>query len=225
MEKTGDKKARAVFNRIIEEIRSNNYKEGDILPSEAELSKKFEVGRGSIREATQVLEILGVVRKQAGIGTVVEKFSINSVFNPAGLHFELDHSNLIQVLEFREIFEEIIIKMLLKKISKEDLEKIEEILALNKFYFERNNYEKYSEYDYKFHKALACATNNIVIENIFNLIFPFLRYMAVENVKNPERLNETLKDHFEIVESIKKKDMKKAKKTISRHIKHVRDFL
>jgi GntR family transcriptional repressor for pyruvate dehydrogenase complex len=225
MENTKEKKSKLIFNKILQDISSKRLKRGDVLPSEAELSIKYNVGRGSIREAMQVLEFLGVVRKQAGIGTTVEDFSIDSIFNPAGLHFQLDRNVLLQVVEFRGIFEEIIVRMLCKNIEKEDLEEIEEILALNKFHFERNNYKKYSEYDYKFHRALACATHNIVVENIFNMIFPFLRYMTEENIKNPGRLEETLKDHFELVEIIKTKNTKKAKEIIDRHIKHIKGFI
>ncbi len=225
MENIREKKSRLIFNGILEDIKSNKLKKGEVLPSEADYARQYNCGRGSVREAMQVLEFLGMLRKQAGVGTTVENFSLDSVFNPAGIYFELDSSVMMQVVEFREIFEEIITQKLCSNIEKEDLEAVEEILALNKFYFERNNYEKYSEYDYKFHRALAYATRNIVIENIFNLIFPFLKYMTDENIKNPQNLDETLRDHSDLIESIKNRDARQAKKVIGRHIEHIKSFL
>ena len=225
MVESKEKKSRFVFNEIKKDIKNHNLKSGDILPSEAELSKKYDVGRGSVREAMQVLEFMGVVRKQAGIGTTIQDFSLNSIFNPADIHFDLDRDILMQVLEFRGMFEEIIIRMLCQNIEEQDLEEIEKTVALNKFYLDRKNYKKYSEYDYRFHWSMAAATHNIVIENIFNMIYPFLKYMTEENIKKPERLEETLKEHFELVEIIKSKDAKRAKDIIGRHIKHIKGFI
>ena len=105
MKEPKEKKSIKVFRQFIDDIRMGEYKRGDVAPSEAELCKKYKVGRGSIREALHTLEALGIIRKQAGIGNVIEDFSLESIFNPAGLIFDLDYRNLNQVLEFREIFE------------------------------------------------------------------------------------------------------------------------
>jgi DNA-binding FadR family transcriptional regulator len=115
--------------------------------------------------------------------------------------------------------------MLIKKISEEDIKNIQEIIDLGDFYYKRKNFEKFSEYDYKFHQMLAYSTHNKVIINIYNMIFPFLKYIITGTVHVPETLDETLKDHFEIVDSIKSKNLKKSREVISRHIAHVKNFL
>lgn len=219
------KKSQYVFNAIIEGIKIKKIKSGDLLPTEAELSKKYNVGRGSVREANQSLEMMGIVKRQAGIGTIVNDFSMDTIFNPGNLQFDLDYKNLSQLLDFRKFFEEIIIMMLLEKISEEDLKDLKEIVDLERFYYERNNLEKFSEYDFLFHSKLAYSTNNIAVTSIHNIIFPFLKYIMRETVTVAKRLDETLTDHEEILEGIQSKDSKKVKEAISRHILHVKDFL
>ncbi len=224
MHNIGEKKSSIIFNNIINDIKIGKIKSGDVLPSEAELSTINKVGRGSVREAMNALEMMGIVRRQAGNRTIIENLSIDSIFNPAGLHFEVGYENLIQVLEFREVFEEIVLKILIKKISEEDTKNLREILNLNKLYYDNGNIKKFSEYDYLFHRSLAYATHNIVIQNIHDLIFPFLKYI-IESTRFEENLYLTLNDHFEIFNCIETKNYRKAKKFIGMHIKHVKVFL
>jgi len=225
MDESREKKSIVIFKQIIQDIKTQKLNGGDVLPSESELSKIYDVGRGSIREALHALEALGIVKKQAGIGTVLENFSLESIFNPAGLLFELDYNNLVQVLEFREIFEEIVVKMLPGKIIEKDIENLEEILALTQFYYDRKNTIKFSEFDYKFHQALAESTHNIVIVSMFNMIFPFLKYILSQTVNIPENLIDTLNEHAEILELIKTNQIEATGKIIKRHIVRVKDFL
>ncbi len=222
---TRDKKSIKVFKQIIDDIKIGKFKRGDIIPSEAELCKEYDVGRGSIREALHTLEALGVVRKQAGIGNVIEDFSFESIFNPAGLLFDLDYENLNQVLEFRIIFEQILVKMLPNIITKKDIEKLEEIVALIRFYYDRDDKTKFSEYDYMFHQTLAKSTHNIVIISMFNMIFPFLKIILSQTVNVPENLIDTMKDHEELLEMIKNKKIADAGILIERHIERSRKLL
>ena len=225
MEESRDKKSITIFKRIIQDIKTQKLNGGDVLPSESELSKMYSVGRGSIREALHALEAVGIVKKQAGIGTVLENFSLESIFNPAGLLFELDYNNLIQVLDFREIFEEIVIKMLPGRITEKDIENLEEILALTKFYYNRKDTRKFSEFDYKFHQALAESTHNIVIISMFNMIFPFLKYILSQTVNIPENLIDTLSEHTEVLGLIKSNKIEDTEKIIKKHIDRVKEFL
>ncbi|MCL5072325.1 MAG: FadR family transcriptional regulator [Actinobacteria bacterium] len=225
MEESRDKKSIAIFKQIMQDIKTQKLNGGDVLPSETELSKIYGVGRGSIREALHALEALGIVKKQAGIGTILENFSLESIFNPAGLLFELDYNNLVQVLEFREIFEEIVVKMLPGRITEKDKENLEEILALTKFYYDRKDTRKFSEFDYKFHQALAESTHNIVIISMFNMIFPFLKYILSQTVNIPENLIDTLNEHTEILELIESNKIELTGKTIKKHIARVKEFL
>jgi GntR family transcriptional regulator, transcriptional repressor for pyruvate dehydrogenase complex len=225
MEESRDKKSITIFKQIIKDIKTQKLNSGDVLPSESELSRMHAVGRGSVREALHALEALGIVKKQAGIGTILENFSLESIFNPADLLFELDYNNLVQVLEFREIFEEIVVKMLPGRINEKDKENLEEILALTKFYYDRKDTRKFAEFDYKFHQALVNSTHNIVIISIFNMIYPFLKYILSQTVDIHKNLIETINEHSKILEFIKDNKSKSAQAEIRKHIQQVKEFL
>lgn len=65
------------------EIRSGRYKIGDRLPSEPELSQRYGVSRHTVRAALQVLQQLGLVSSQQGIGTTVQESRPVSHFSHA----------------------------------------------------------------------------------------------------------------------------------------------
>lgn len=62
-----------VFETIKTNIERNIYKVNELLPSEQELQKEFDVSRITVRRALQELEIAGYVNRVHGKGTYVEQ--------------------------------------------------------------------------------------------------------------------------------------------------------
>ena len=60
-----------VYNTLKSEILNNTYSFGIILPSEREISLRFEVDRTTVRKALEFLVSDGLVEKRAGVGTKV----------------------------------------------------------------------------------------------------------------------------------------------------------
>ena len=64
--------AQQAADEILSGIHSGKLADGDgLLPSEAELSRRFEVSRATIREALAKLEHAGVIIRKHGVGTFV----------------------------------------------------------------------------------------------------------------------------------------------------------
>ena len=60
-----------IYDEIKDRIDSGEYQGNDLLPSESEFQKEFNVSRITIRRALQELEISGLVTKIHGKGTIV----------------------------------------------------------------------------------------------------------------------------------------------------------
>lgn len=61
----------AVARVLIREIEAGRYPVGGNLPTEAELRKRFDVSRHTVREALRELKSQGLVSARAGVGTAV----------------------------------------------------------------------------------------------------------------------------------------------------------
>lgn len=64
-------KYRTVIEWVVESLRSGELKEGDRLPAEMELARKFNLSRQTIRHATGELEKQGIVVRVQGSGTYI----------------------------------------------------------------------------------------------------------------------------------------------------------
>jgi GntR family transcriptional regulator len=62
---------RQVEDFLREEIASGNFKEGDLIPSEQELAKKYGVSQGTVRKAVLNLTDNGLLYRKQGKGTFV----------------------------------------------------------------------------------------------------------------------------------------------------------
>jgi DNA-binding GntR family transcriptional regulator len=65
---------------LTEEIESGRFGVGHLIPTEAELQRRFDVSRHTVREALRDLKDRGLILARAGVGTVVRARTPNSRF-------------------------------------------------------------------------------------------------------------------------------------------------
>jgi GntR family transcriptional regulator, arabinose operon transcriptional repressor len=66
-------KHRQVFEHVLADIESGRLQEGERLPSEIELVKKFATSRPTVARALRDLQNLGLVERKVGSGTYVQR--------------------------------------------------------------------------------------------------------------------------------------------------------
>jgi len=224
----GDNKegnARRIINEILAQIREGRLISGQVLPSQNELCKIFKTGRGSVREALQALELVGVVEIRPGKGVFVSKFTFNLILNPARLIYKPDIHILPDLLEFRELFETIVVRASIKNATDEDFYRIQENLELTKLYCDRKDIEQFTKMDYTFHRRLTESTHNKVIETNFEIIYPLLKYSIEETTKIPGVMAGTYREHEKIFNYIKSKDIKNAVSSMIKHMRFVKKYV
>lgn len=64
-------KAVNLARHLADQIRSGHYAVGTTIPTEAELQRRFDVSRFTVREALRELKDRGLLTARAGVGTVV----------------------------------------------------------------------------------------------------------------------------------------------------------
>ncbi len=60
-----------IYEELLRQIREGKYQENDLFPSDTELVKKFNVSRGTVREAVKLLLQQGYLVREQGKGTFV----------------------------------------------------------------------------------------------------------------------------------------------------------
>ena len=217
--------SKRIFEQISDQIRelihSGVFRPGEKLPSERELAIQFHVGRTALREALRVLENEGliVIRQGSNGGSFISKPQIHKSTKSAMELFHLDELSLQHVTEARIPLELAVLEFVIDRITEEDLD------HLNKMNISSDEYLKRGATPVSnitnFHVYLAKATKNPVFEmlvgSIVNLVFKILG-----KVENREEQNVTLERHLsqhrQVLESLRDRDLDKAKAAMKSHI-------
>ena len=145
-------------------IRQNNLKPGDRLPSERELSKQFQAGRHSVREALRALQKEGVIEVRIGCGTYVAESH-----QPHALYLDLVKIDYRELMSIKTELEKYSIREVIKKASLSQLREVEDCLVSLEKAREKGIF--LPETDKSFHILLAnLSGNKMLVQMISKMI-------------------------------------------------------
>jgi GntR family transcriptional repressor for pyruvate dehydrogenase complex len=157
-----------VMNEILNSITTGELKPGDRLPPERELTKMFGVGRSTLREATSALVRMGCLEVIQGKGTFLKKdFEPTRPFAMTLSDLQAAAS-IFDLIEIREILECNGVMLAARRANAGDIRQIKE--TLSKMKGAVRDIQKFSEYDFEFHVALAKASGNNMIYEMMTWI-------------------------------------------------------
>jgi DNA-binding FadR family transcriptional regulator len=112
-EKVGQRLAR----RILRDITESSSVIGTKLPSEVQMSERYGVGRGSLREALRILEVQGLItiKPGPGGGPVVSGVSTEHLGATAALHLQFSGARLKSVADARLLLEPVLARQAAEK--------------------------------------------------------------------------------------------------------------
>ena len=210
-----------IVEQIKELIEDGELKVGDKLPAERELSKLFDVGRPSIREAIISLASQGIVYKTQE-GTFVNDRLGNNYINIINKQY-LNDSDYIDLYEARKLIEMSTTGLAAKNVEEDDIKGLEEIIEEMK-QAAYNDIEEFTRLDADFHQSIALASKNKILYIIISDILDLLKDQIEENTarmlqrKDINIYDETLHAHNNILLSIKNGDTIKASDYIFKHL-------
>lgn len=201
----------------------------DRLPTEQELAEQFGTSRPSVREAMSALEILGITERRVGKGNFIKNSSLSAIFNEEEIIELEQEESPFELLEARKILETEIVGLASQKASPEEIVAIE--ISLNNMRKELGNIPKMMELDREFHINIAkAAHNNFLYSTMLNMNH-LLKERLWVNMKEkiwsiPGYHEKYLKEHTDILETIKSKKEKSARKAMHLHLAGLEeDFL
>jgi len=220
-EKKSESTVNYVINTIKELLITKKLLPGDRLPSEIVLSKSLKVSRGSIREAMKVLLAFNIVEIHRGNGTFVSKCNGKVPFYPLLFSFILTKADKKELVEFREIMEFAVVKLIIKNADSKDLKVIEEsIIGMEKMIKDKYKNDSYSlaQCDLNFHMALGHATNNKLVEKTYNLVMEFFTPYIRETHRNQVKGLKALNHHRKIYKNLLERNIDKTIKAVEESI-------
>lgn len=190
------------FETLKEEILSGALPKGENL-TELALSERLGVSRTPIRSAIRRLAEDGLVSIIPNRGAVVKG---------------IDKDDLIDIYKIRIRLEGLASASCAKNIKPEQLEKLRRSVELSEFYIARNDTENIKELDTEFHLTIYEASGNPQLQAILSDLHKKIKMYRKLSLSVAGRLENSIREHREILGAIEKRDPELADKLTSRHI-------
>ncbi|MRI34371.1 GntR family transcriptional regulator [Endozoicomonas sp. OPT23] len=196
--------AQEVADILIRDITSGDLPEGSRV-SEPELSRRYGIGRGPLREAILRLEGMGLVVRAPHVGARV---------------VTLSQSELVEIFAVREALEGMAARLAAKNMSDHELQELEALLDSHATYIKENKGQVYFDQqgDYDFHYRIIKGSHNqrlvrSLCDELYHLIQMYRK--SSESSKRPEQ---ALFEHQMILKALKDRDADLAEMLMRRHI-------
>ncbi|WP_257254870.1 MULTISPECIES: GntR family transcriptional regulator [unclassified Endozoicomonas] len=200
--------AQEVAGLLIGDIISGRLSQGCRI-SEPELSRKYGVGRGPLREAILKLEGTGLVVRAPHVGATV---------------VTLNQSDLSEIFAIREALEGMAARLAAIHMSDQQLLDLESLLKTHASHIHEQNGQSYidQEGDLDFHyRVINGSCNQRLIRSLCDELY-YLIQMYRKTSGRPARPEEALTEHQMIFRALKERDGELAEILMRRHIARAR---
>lgn len=222
------KLAHAVVERLSGRIRRGEFKPGDKLPTESEITRAFGVSRTVVREAMSRLQAAELVETRHGIGTFVRE-------GAGSAPFRIDRvasatlNELIAILELRISIEAEAAALAAERRAATHLATMRR--ALDAFSKQVAQSKDAVQADFRFHLTIAQATGNQhfadLIRYLGTMLFPRTRVNSAQlaGEKRTAYLARVNREHERIYEAIAHSAPDVARAAMRAHLENSRERL
>ncbi|MED1951600.1 FadR/GntR family transcriptional regulator [Brevibacillus centrosporus] len=189
-----------IVEQLAKRVEAGDWKVGERIPPEPELVEQLGVSRNTLREAVQALIHTGMLEARQGDGTYVRS---SSEFG-AAMQRRLQRSAVFEILEVRYGLEREIARLAAMRRSSSDLANIRE--KLEQAYQVFQDVDAYVRADVAFHIAIAEATKNSVMIDLYKHMTESLHLSVNSTVDLTGHIQTQFKTHAELVEAISIQD-------------------
>src|SRR5712692_5163588 len=214
-----------ILRQIRDAVLGGKFQVGDRLPNERTLAEQFAASRTSVREALRGLEQAGVIYIKKGVtgGVFVADPDHRLVSRPFQTLLQLRKVTMDNIVEARLIFEPEAARLAAQRAQPEDLEEMKQVIE--KMLGAIKIGELPRTFDLKFHKLLARAAQNPILEMLSESMLEVASQVITGLHPSIDVLRHVVKRHQEVYEAVRNRDGDLAFAVMSKHIIDVRNRL
>jgi DNA-binding GntR family transcriptional regulator len=199
-----------VVDYLKEEIFLENYKGGERI-FESKIAKELNISRAPVREAIKELENQGLIINVPRKGSFLIEFSQDDIKELFDISILLE-SRILELLINKDILDNedypkltAIVDEMVEITQNDNIDKKKKIIEVNKR-------------DFAFHKFLWEKSNNKLTTNILSNLHYQMQLVMINDFKLENNLASSARKHYNIIDSLRKKDIKKMKMALIDHI-------
>ena len=195
---------------------------GDQLPSERELSEELQVSRGTVREAVQFLQTLGLLEIRHGSGTFVRPATDASSLRDEWREWTIRHAERIHdLLEIRKGLEPFAAELAAQRAGAPEVAAMEEALEQMEPAVDPPDLAALVQADLAFHHALCAAAGNAALTEFADALGEQLVRERGTIWNLPGRPSRSLVEHRAICDAVREGNPRRARKAVLQHLESV----
>jgi GntR family transcriptional repressor for pyruvate dehydrogenase complex len=206
-----------VVQRIKELLERRELRAGSRLPPERELADMLHISRPSLRTALKALSVMGIIHAKPGAGTYIAE-SLPEVFTePMQFMTLINNTSVEELFEARRIIEAGLAELAAERATEVDIAAL--TMELEGMKASMDAPEDFLKHDVRFHQAMARAANNKLMSGVMDTVAELLFHIRRQNVAQASDLDEAIEWHEKLIAAMEKHDPKRAKETLSDHLR------
>ena len=223
MDDTGTK---PIVVRLMEWVEERRLQSGDRLPSERELAERFGCGRNAVREAIAMLTSLRIVESRPQSGIYLREFRRQASFEALVMLAQMGRpptaSEILETMEVRATLERTAIELACARRDDKDLAALDRILLETEAIIgEKGNIV---DADNAFHLTLVSAAHNVILVRVLNAFYELTLARRRLYFARLQRAKTSHRQHKQIVEAVRARDVARGIKLIHDHIAGARSY-
>ena len=191
-----------VFQRIRDDILSGKFKEGEEL-KEVAIGEELGVSRTPVREAFRQLELEGLIQIIPNKGAYVTGITVKDVKD---------------IYMMRSLLEGLCASWAAERITKEQMDEMEENVYLSEFHASKEHYDQMAELDNRFHEIMYEASASKMLERQLKDYHQYVLRVRQRTLSKQVRSKASNEEHRNIMEAIKNHDAQSAQKLATQHV-------
>ncbi|MFW0783520.1 FCD domain-containing protein [Gordonia sp. CPCC 206044] len=213
------KAAVVVSQRIIQEALDAGLGPGDLLPPEKVMVERYQIGRGTLREALRLLEFQGVIVMKPGPrgGPVLQEPTASFLSGAFVLLMQLKNAPLKSIFEARLAIEPVITRAAAANISGDRLDEIGQTIEQMRTSLNGDRYV-FLEANKQFHDIIAWSTDNPLLGYLADSLLEVTNNTIVGLDFPLARRKATMAAHESIFRAMQDRDAGASQAEMSEHI-------
>ncbi|MGN6404921.1 FadR/GntR family transcriptional regulator [Sinomonas sp.] len=205
-----------VAERLMAAFTSGQIPPGARLPSERTLAAQLQVGRSAIREALAALEILGIVIVRPGSGTYLRGGASELLPRTLSWGLMLGEPRTRELVELRSGLEVQAAELAATRIDESVLRRLAGYVETMKT--STTDFEAFRDADSQFHREIAAASGNSVLEDLLQSIQSLLRIWVDRGLRDQDHAAVAAREHTEIFEALEAGDPDRVRRVMGHHM-------
>lgn len=218
------KAALVVAQQIIRDARRDGLGAGDLLEPERVMLEKYEIGRGTLREALRLLEFQGVIVLKPGPrgGPMLLDPDASHLASSLILLLQLRDAPLDTILEARAALEPLISRLAAQRMTPEIRVEMRHTVAAMRAAVD--DQDEFLAQNKRFHDLIAWASGNPLFGYVVDSLMSIMDDTVVGIDYPPHRREAILASTEQIFEAVSVGDADLAEKTVRAHIDAYRRY-